>query len=266
MYPNIKKSFLSYSIRQVRFGTVSATAILVAALQIPALGQSRSAEQARDPLSIEAAFNFIDHQVVPIKSGYRFGNTCFAKNSTHFEVDEQHGFAKIRGYLYTNALAAIALTHRGVTEGNSAHLAKAEGILKLYNEFQYTLDSPHPHLAGAFPNQLIAEDYHANPGAIKPYMSGVGMQMVRHGNNAWYLTALSYYTLQTGDRQFVPVIERLADYLTGPLAQDLDPQSPKYGAILFGWGNAAPQQPLTKPKTFVATEHQTEAFAGLLIV
>lgn len=216
-------------------------------------------------LSSAAVYNFIDSQVMPIKTrSDELTDNYFAQNTTYLEVNEEHDFRILRGYLYSSALAAIVFTHKGLLENNPQHLEKAAGIFRTFNHHQYSADGPYPHLAGAFPNQLISEDYHDNPGPTQPYKVAEQYRIVRHGNNAWYLVALGYYTLRTGDRQFVPVIEKLADYFSSERAQQQEVGSDNHGAILFGWGNYAPREPLTTKKLYVATEHQAESFAGLI--
>lgn len=219
----------------------------------------------QDVLSVEAVFNFIDSQVVPIKAtDGGFTDAYLALSTTYLEPNEAHGFRKLRGHIYTNALAVMVLTHRGLSADNPAHLQKAVGILQTFNHHQYPEDGQYPHLAGAFPNQLIAEDYHHDRGATQPYPIEHQARIVRHGNNAWYLMAMSYYTLRTGDRQFVPAVARLADYFSSDRAQVKQTDSPKHGAILFGWGNTGSGEPLNTRQAYVATNDQAVAYAGLI--
>lgn len=200
------------------------------------------------------AFAFVEHLVAPIHGQDNY------LTKTSVEVDDRGDYNIIKSHLYSNALAAIVLTHRWKEGGNIEHLNKAAGILNTLVNFQYP--ETDATVAGAFPNLLIAEDYHANPGATTPYSVDASSKMVRHGNNAWFLMSLGYYTLETGDRKFVPQLEALADYLSSGQAQNQIPGSPTEGAIFMGWGSA--YEATDVRKSIIVTEHQTEAYAGLL--
>jgi len=69
----------------------------------------------------------------------------------------------------------------------------------------------------------MTEHYHTTDGNgvfidefAPPYCGYTSFQAVLHGNNGWFLMGLGYYTLQTGDRHFVPQLEALADYFSIP--------------------------------------------------
>ena len=175
-------------------------------------------------------------------------------------VNEYQG-ENLVSHLYNNALSSVVFTHKGTQES----LAYTRDIFDTINGFQYTVDSdPHPRqgeidalglsITGAFPDAFLSE-----APAAEPYDASEGT--IRHGNNSWYLLALGYYTQATGDTQYVPVIEELADYLIGT-AQNNDPESPTYGAVLFGFDGVGGNPSVWR--TNIATEHQTEAFSGLL--
>ena len=221
-------------------------------LLIPLLGlqQAVMADEnaAHDP------FNFIDHLVVPIKDQ----NNFLAK--THTAIDDRGEFLVIKSHLYSNALAVIVLTHRWKLDGDSEHLNKAKGILRTLSKFQYQNDTP--KVAGAFPNMLAAEDYHIDPGLTQPYCADGSSKMIRNGNNGWLLMALGYYTLETGDRSYVPQLEALADYLSSEYAQNKVVGSPTEGAIYTGWGSNF--EAVDSHKSYIVTEHQCQAFSGLL--
>lgn len=122
-------------------------------------------------------------------------------------------------YTYDDALAVMAFAAKG-------DYARAETILSAY---QNKIGAP---LYGGYYD-------------VYNYTTGIGRGNISAGPNAWFLCAVNYYYYKTGDAQFLPTAQILADYLVG--LQDVNDGG------LFGDEYA----------TWKSTENNLAAYAGL---
>ncbi len=104
--------------------------------------------------------------------------------------------------------------------------------------------------SGACNNGGLYDAYIVNAGNPTPTAD----PKVTTGNNAWLLMAINYYTIFSGDTDFVPMAVKLGKMLQS--RQIVDTGSSRFGGI-FSRSNLC--------TTFV-TEHQAEAYSGLFFL
>ena len=155
-----------------------------------------------------------------------------------------------RSHLYTDALAITAFTHAGVYGAPAFGVAPDPKWTRYAHDILETI-TPYQQKIGRFPNWFDLSD--------KTLISDP--KVSPSGNNSWFLVALGYYTLHTGDRSFEESLRRLADYIVD-YAQSTGGVEHCAGAIVFN--PIPPTGANQRWKTHVGVaEHQTEAYVGL---
>ncbi len=172
--------------------------------------------------------------------------------------------------LYINALAVIMFTHAEKKGYYDNGFERASQIISMINKNQFDQiknqngnETDH-ELKGAFTNS-----FSINTGKNNTQNNNFS-EIIRNGNNAWYLLSLSYYTIITGDNTYIENIIALADFLILKGQQNDQENngidiSKTYGAIKHGFNLPVGSGSNYVPLVNITTEHQTESYAGLLL-
>ncbi len=171
--------------------------------------------------------------------------------------------------LYVNALAVIMFTHAETQGYIDNGFDYAKQIIGKMNKQQFDQVKDQNgnvvdhELKGAFTSSFDINTGKNNTG------DNISSERIRNGNNAWYLLALSYYTIITDDNSFVSNIKALADYLTIRGQQnetEIDGRNVArtFGAIKHGFNLPATENSGYMALENITTEHQNESYAGLL--
>ena len=147
-------------------------------------------------------------------------------------------------HIYTNALATIVFTHSG-----GAELSRAQNILNTLRNLQISNGVN----AGGF------QDSYNSDGAVRGSDIAVST-----GANAWVMMAINYYTLATGDTQYMEMAIRLIDFLAE--RQILDSNDSNFGALFaqkaIPDGDPSGLDATPGLESVFVTEHQGEAFSA----
>ncbi len=110
-----------------------------------------------------------------------------------------------RSQLYGNALAVIAFTSAADGDPDHRFTILAREILEAFDRDDRNVQIEHGVNAGGFQDVYDAVTGGSLGGDVK----------VTTGNNAWFLMAINYYTLATGDIRFREMSDALATFLAG---------------------------------------------------
>ena len=130
-------------------------------------------------------------------------------------------------FVYDQALAAMAFTYNG-------HYGRARAIFKFFDKVR----------------KRHIKDLGEIWGFTDMYKSdGRETETRAAGPNAWVLMALNYYLYKTGDKEFLPLAEDIADWL-------ISLQSVEGGVIGGYYGSG-------KPMVWISTEHNFDCYTAL---